>query len=217
MDEDQKNEENEQFAAENQQVYDASPINSETSSDSTSQNYPDLEASPPNTIETVEQRSFFKQNGLLMASFVVFIVNICATFVAMSTQSYDTASTMSAITFYGGGLASLLLGAGVAIAVLGPKKTTGSQHSMNSLTLIGTILLIASMIGGFITLIPGIVLIVIGNKRPATENKPIGRTTRIILAIMSFIGAGIAGLVFSFVLVAITSQRACELSSSKCM
>jgi hypothetical protein len=75
------------------------------------------------------------------------------------------------------------------------------------LGLIGTAVLGASVIQGSIRTA----------HRRRSEGRERPQSTTVILAILSFVGAGFVGLFVTVVIAGLTSDRACQLSSSKCM
>lgn len=162
-------------------------------------------------------KSLFERSRLLVWALAAYILNFSALLLAYSTEDYGFASTMSTFTFYGGILGALLLGAGMVQLTL----SSINQHrgSINSMVKIGILLLALSPILGLLTLVPGIIVFLIGLKKPPEENDdptPISSGKKAFLAICTFLGGGIVGLAISFIIAMMTSQRACELSSSKC-
>lgn len=162
----------------------------------------------------IHKKSFW-DNKILLAALAVYVVNFGALAIAYTTTEYEVAKNMIPITYYIGILGALLLGAGAAQAALNSIQHHGGH--MNGMLITGIVLLMLSMVLGPLSLIPGIILLLLGLRRPpATNPVPMSTTKKFFIALGTFVGGGIAGLAVSFMIYLMTSDRACQLSSSKC-
>jgi uncharacterized membrane protein len=159
--------------------------------------------------------SLLHQSKLLLVSLVVYLIDLGCLILAYATPDYQTASTMAQATVALGIIGAALLGAGMVQITLNSANHHGGHASTTAK--IGIILSVLSIVAGPLTLIPGLILLLIGLSRPAASNtEPMSPTKKSLLAIAMFIGGGIAGLAISIVIYVLTSTRACNLSSSKC-
>lgn len=98
---------------------------------------------------------------------------------------------------------------GVSLLSLAGTFATTSYDTANSLSGI----VFYSAVGGAIALAVFLARVVNnGMKNTASRSKAL----RIILVVIATVSGGVGGLVVAIILAAIASQRACELSSSKC-
>ncbi|MDL2363175.1 MAG: hypothetical protein QFB86_02200 [Patescibacteria group bacterium] len=161
----------------------------------------------------IEPHSLRKNRAIVIAG-ALYLFNVCALAAAYISSEYEVAHTLTTVTLCTGILAALLLGIGMMQTTL-----YSMQHGavMNNRIKFGIILLIASIIGGIFTLIPGLILITIGLKEaPLPNAAPITGTKKIMFAVLTFIGGGLSGLLVSGIIYFMISDRACQLSSSKC-
>ncbi len=132
------------------------------------------------------------------------------------TNSYDIASTLEPIVFYSGVAGAIALGVALVKLIskeLDPRNPqAGTSHVY---TRLGIILLVASLVAGIFTLVPGLVLVIIGSNKKNQVVQP-SKAGKITLMVVSFLGGGIGGFIVAFILYFIAAERACELSSSKC-
>lgn len=162
---------------------------------------------------TESKSGFWKQNILIKISAIIYGVLGIATISAYMIPSYDYASAVAAITGFAGFAAAMLLGAGVVTLIF----RTNATRSINTYTTLGLVFLCLSLILGIVGLVIGFLLLYVGNQQPADPNaKPMSTTVKVIMGIVTFLAAGAIGLTISFILYLFTTQRACQLSSSKC-
>jgi len=159
--------------------------------------------------------SLLRHSKLLIASVVAYALELLLLGVAYSTQDHDTASAVSTATLWVGMPAAILLGAGVVQITLEAADRNGGRIS--GMAKIGIVLCIASIVTSGLTLLPGIVLLLVGLNRPAAAGSlPMSSTKKTLLAIGVFIATGGIGLGIALFITFMTSARACQLTSSKC-
>jgi len=210
-------------------VPEAAPVNTPKSTE------PIAKLNPTNVIETqAQEKSAFNKakrkhalfvGGVLIAAGAGIILMLTAQ--GMSLNTYAEVSRLNSVaTFIGWGIA-ITTGILVAYITAHPTKLVNSNSNKAGTGM--TALLILGVIGLFLGLIPGLVLLTLyailsinkkeGQKQPSTPSAEPGhhilKPVNGAIVALAFILGIIPGAILAILLTYSLSQRACELSGSK--
>lgn len=169
----------------------------------------------PLVTQPADSLDIFGSTKLIIVAAVAYFIDFGALIASNKTNDYNFATTMENVTVIIGVVAALLLGAGLLQLTLKSVSLQGGR--LNTKTRIGIAMLIASPVFNIIILIPGLIFLIAGLQSPPDGARtPLSGIKKGLIVGLTFIGGGVAGIIISLLIYVATSERACQLSGSKC-